>query len=295
MTIIFCCLVRRLLTRSSACEAITSEADISETRHRWNELLFPVLAYRLCMIQFRRFAIVDIWTVGLTNGHLASRKDQKIRLHTSCANACPDLQSIVIGLISVEISTVAVLVWLCRHSDFGIDVIALTRLHPSVDLNVHAHRQSQVYHMQLLALASLLHRGPVGIISSSDKFVVELAWERGQNGLPVPIRFLRGCTDKELVVLQKFTAERNALEHGETTSCMSRLVKSLNPNCVTLDDPILTWGVEIHALLIERKDVWVTPNDACAWWASWRLTLRPELSASANTCLQDPFRGARAL
>jgi len=183
-------------------------------------------------------AIVEIGAVCRNNWVLGV--EEELSLGYSCSpHACPDGQPVVILGVAVEISAMPIMTRLWRHGDLNVDVIALTRFVPSVDLHRHTQRQGQVNDVELFSLTPTLQLLSIAVVSGLNWriCVTPLRWEALKDGLAVPSRRERRYSQP--MILQEGTTDGDFFGHAQAMGDWGGEVPPLNVDGLTLYNPIL--------------------------------------------------------
>merc|ERR1719195_207991 len=247
-------------------EPVPSETNVNKARHRGDELVLLCLAGALGVLQRGRFTVVDVGPVGLHHWRL-SCEEQLSRRHACGAEALPDHRPGVIARIAVEVTAVPVLARLSMHGYPGVDVVALSWLHPPVDLDHDSFWSAVVYldvhDVERFAAATLLHHCALAIVLEiGNAREAEARGEATEDGLPVAGRRVR--RDEDLAALEEWPANGERLLHGEAARHPRGQIATLDPDLLALHNPILSWAVVIRMHVVEGHDVGVPPNSAGA-------------------------------
>merc|ERR1712039_219053 len=99
-----------------------AEANVDQALLRGEEGALLLLAEIFSPLQRVCGAIVDVGAVRHRHRRLVT-KQESTWIHSRLPNARPNLQAVVVRLVSVEVAAMPVLVRLRRHGDPGIDVV----------------------------------------------------------------------------------------------------------------------------------------------------------------------------
>merc|ERR1712176_627104 len=92
----------------------------------------PSLTIDLGLLCFWARAVVEVWPVCLNDGVLHV-EEQVLLVHSSGSYTSPDLGSLIVHGVPVEIAAMTIMVRLPWHGKFDVDVVAFPGFVPPVD------------------------------------------------------------------------------------------------------------------------------------------------------------------
>merc|ERR1719195_1599361 len=247
-------------------EPVPSETNVNKARHRGDELVLLCLAGALGVLQRGRFTVVDVGPVGLHHWRLCC-EEQLSWLHACGAEALPDHWPGVVARIAVEVTAVPILARLSMHGYPGVDIVALSSLHPPVDLDHDPFWSAVVYldvhDVERFAATTFLHHCALAIILEvGNAREAETRREATEDGLPVAGRRVRG--DEDFAALEEWPANGECLLHSKATRHPRGQVAALDPDLLAFHNPVLPWAVIVRMPMVEGLDMGVSVDSTLA-------------------------------
>jgi len=215
----------------------------------------------------------------LLDGCLGFESNKIFLRNTVDAHSLPDLITVIISRVIVEIAAMAILAtWSRFHVNHDVDEVALFWIRPLVNLNEGSIMEIEVQYFQILAQFSVRLQDLTVVIvrDVENTSCIVRRWKTCKN-LPVIILDVRR-RDPQYMTLHHGASNRAFLCDRQTTRNVRWFVPSLNFQDIALDYPEFPCGVEIVVVSIKTLTVRITIHNACLLMcqAAQRLALPPD-------------------